>query len=78
MPSTEPPRQLFIVVDPVAAGQEGEDREERNDDHEHPGERRRIPHTEIAERFLIEIEGVKQRRIDRPARAEANSILQRR
>ena len=58
-----------IVVHPVARAEEGQRGEDGDDRRQHPGERRGVAHAEVAERLLVEVERVEQRRVDRPAGA---------
>src|SRR5262245_27058851 len=63
---------LVLVVDPVAGGQECDRGEYSDDDQQEPGQRRGVAHAEVFERLDVEIEGIEERRIDRPAATARN------
>src|SRR5262245_21157864 len=61
-----------VIVHPIFGSEEGEGGEQGNQRQQHPGESRGIPHAEEAERLLVKVERVEQRRVDRIARAAGN------
>src|SRR5699024_7612037 len=61
-----------LVVDPVAAQEEVRRGKDRDYGQQHPGKRRGVPHPEVRESFLVEVQRVEESRIQRTPCAAAD------